>query len=92
MVLPLPSQPASPQGPGLLSTFPPIPFMRTVSDPTSGQVTGTFAFGNSQFAESQKRGTKVSLTALAHHPWSLAGETVCTLITPLGQAHLCLLS
>lgn len=47
-----------------ISPPPPIPFMRTVSDPTSGQVTGTFAFGNSQFAESQMRGTKVSLTAL----------------------------
>ena len=64
----------------------PIPILPTVSDSTSGQVIPIWEF---RVCGITKEGQKsFPDRALAQHPWSFAGETVCTLITPLGQAFL----
>lgn len=84
MVLPAFSVSCS-SGPWLLSTFPQSLSCLLCQTPPQAK---SFPFGNSVCGITKEGQKSFPDRALAQHPWSFAGETVCTLITPLGQAFL----
>lgn len=72
-------------GPWLLSTFPQSLSCLLCQTSPQGK---SFPFGNSVCGITKEGQKSFPDRVLAQQLWSFAGETVCTLITPLGQAFL----